>query len=273
MEKSRPKPINWDDYFQKLITIQIQFETARMALKGFGENPDTLKGFAEKQLKEIRDIVHEGAQQKGVDPLGTWVHDEEHVAKYLEAAREDATRTLVDAGGRLKQYEYILRVTIFESLMKDIHRAILEDQPTLLREDRQVPLGKLLAKGQDEVLREEIEREVQMLDRKSVEDKADYFFKRLGINWLGGTIVPFLDHAVRVRNEMLHENPDRMVNEEDLFFLNLATFSVPIATLAQAALLYPRSFTPPMNIAEEDARKFFLDAIRKSNSPSPTTGE
>lgn len=164
-------------------------------------------------------------------------------------------------------------MTIFESLMKDIHRAILEDQPTLLREDRQVPLGKLLAKGQDEVLREEIEREVQMLDRKSVEDKADYFFRRLGINWFGGAIVPFLNHAVKVRNEMLHENPDRVVNEKDLFFLNLATFSVPIATLAQAALLYPRSFTPPMNITEEDARKFFLDANRKSGSPSPTTGD
>lgn len=69
MNESRLKPIKWDGYFQQLITLQIQFETARMALKGFGENPGMLKGLAEEQLKEIRDIVREGAQQKGVDPL------------------------------------------------------------------------------------------------------------------------------------------------------------------------------------------------------------
>lgn len=244
MSEQAPKPITFEDYFNRQAAIQIQFKTAKKALKGFSESADTLKKYAEEELDEFRTIIRKGAEE-GSEVFETWFHDEGRATKFLDSAKEAAIRTLVEAGDRLTQYEYILSVTIFESLMKDIHRAILTEAPTLLKEDRQVPLGKLVAKGQQEVLREEIEREVQTLDRKSVAEKADYFSQRLGINWFGGTIVPILDQVIRARNEMLHENPDRMVNEKDLVFLSLATTSVPVATIAQAALLYPRAFVLP----------------------------
>jgi hypothetical protein len=65
----------------------------------------------------------------------------------------------------------------------------------------------------------EIEREVQALDRESTEKKAIYFRKRLGINWFDGTIVPILDRVITLRNLILHEDPNRLVDESDRVLL------------------------------------------------------
>ena len=140
--------------------------------------------------------------------------------------------------------------------------------PSLLKADRQIPLGRLVSKGRDDVVHEEIEREVQALDRESSKKKAEYFVNRLGINWFGGTIVPILDGVLRLRNEMLHENPDRMVHDTELVSLNLVTTAVPLATLAQAALLYPDAFKLPAHLKEKDARKF-LPRGTATNSVGP----
>ena len=146
--------------------------------------------------------------------------------------------------------------------MKDIHREILASYPALLKDDRQVPLGKLVAKGIDDILREEVDREVQILDRKSTAEKAEYFLKRLGISWFNGTIVPILGKAIKARNEMLHENPDRTPTRGEVLFMELATMSVPTATMAQAALLYPKVCGLPMSMSEEDAQKFLPGASK-----------
>ena len=236
--------------------VHLQFETARKALEGFEQNRETVERYAAGQLRELKAIIEAAAKRQGQDPNSTWIHDEERVAKYLHGTKENLVRTMVDVSGRLKQYEYLLHVTLFESFMKDIHRAILSSVPSLLREDREIPLGKLVAKGQEEVVREEIEREVQQLDRKSTKEKADYFLKRLGITWFDGHMAVILDDVIRLRNEMLHENPELIVREHDLALLNLVTTAVPLATLAQAALLFPKAFALPAHMTEEDARKF-----------------
>ena len=147
-------------------------------------------------------------------------------------------------------------MTVFESFLKEVHRTILKAVPSLLKHDRQIDLGRLVSKSKDVVVHEEIEREVQTLDRESAKKKAEYFLKRLGINWFDGTIIPILDGVLRLRTEMLHENPDRMVHDTELLSLNLVTTSVPLATLAQTALLYPDAFKLPLHVKKEDAQKF-----------------
>lgn len=252
--------ITWEAYFNRITELHLQFKTARRALQRFRESSEAVRQYAEGELQEIRKLVDEGARSQHVDPQSTWPYNSESAAKYLDAATDSALRTLGDFEGRLQQYEFILRVTIFEGLMKDIHREILASYPGLLKEDRQVPLGKLVANGIDDVLREEIDREVQILDRKSTAEKAEYFVKRLGISWFDGTIVPILDKAIKARNEMLHENPDRTPTRGEVLFMELATMSVPTATLAQAALLYPKTCSLPMSMSEEDAKKFLPGA-------------
>jgi hypothetical protein len=260
--------ITWDAYFDRIVGLRVQFDMARKALEGFEQSKDALERYATEDLGHLRELIHEGAKEAGKDPHSTWVHDEDAVAKYLDAAKEGAVRSLVNVRARLRQYEYILRVTIFESFMKDTHRAILTAAPSLLKPDRQVPLGKLVSKGLEDIVGEEIEREVQILDRKSTKEKAEYFLERLGIGWFDGTIVPILDGVIDVRNEMLHENPERIVSDIEMVLINLVTTSVPIATIAQAAILYPSAVSLPTLMKEEDARKFLpKQTARKPDPP------
>jgi hypothetical protein len=248
--------VTWEAYFDRIIGVQVQLNMARKALDGFAQSEEAVDRYATEELRGLRELIHEGAEKAGKDPQSTWVYDEDAIAKYLDSAKEGAVSSLVNVKERLKQYEYILQVAILESFLKDIHRAVLTADVSLLKADRQVPLGKLVSKGSDEIIREEIDREVQTLDRKSTEEKADYFLRRLGIGWFGGTIVPILDKVVRLRNDILHENPERMPGDAEMMLLGLVTMSIPLATMAQAAVLYPAAFSLPRNLSEEDARKF-----------------
>src|SRR5713101_1860523 len=184
--------ITWESYLDRIVILQVQFETARKALSMFGNHNEMLEQYAANELDEFRKMIHEGAKQFGLDPQSTWAYHEDATAKYLDSTKKAAISTLTDAGKRLQQYEYILRVTVFESFLKEVHRTILKAVPSLLKHDRQIDLGRLVSKSKDVVVHEEIEREVQTLDRESAKKKAEYFLKRLGINWFDGTIIPIL---------------------------------------------------------------------------------
>jgi len=262
-----PRMLTWDSYFDRIVSLHLQFKTALRAFDGFKESEQAMRRYAESELEDVRKLVAEGAQRENIDPQSTWPYDKEAAAKYLDGTKERALETLKNLGERLQQYEFILRVAMFEGFMKDMHRAILSSRPVLLRPDRQIPFGKLISKGFDSVLQEEIEREIQILDRKSVAEKADYFLKRLGISWFEGSIVPMLDAVVRARNELLHENQDRRLTYGEVLFMELTTVSVPIATLAQSALLYPGTCSLPMGMTEDDAKKFLQGTGTSKASP------
>ena len=162
---------------------------------------------------------------------------------------------LGDVLHRLRQNEYVLQVALFETFIRELHRATLRADPSLLRPDRKIDLGKLIARGRDVVVEEEIEREVQGLDRKSSTDKCRYFRETLGVDWFDGKIVPLLDVALRIRNEILHENPDRQIDEFEYGLMHLVTVMLPLATVAQVAVLYPNAFALPFGMSAEEVRK------------------
>ena len=149
-------------------------------------------------------------------------------------------------------------MAIFEGFLKDLHREILKIRPDLLREERTIPLGKLVSQGADSVIAEEIEREVQTLDRQSVEKKADYFRDRLGISWFGHTIVPIMEAVIEARNEILHENADREITQFESIGLPIVTIALPLACTAQAAVLYPGSCRLPSGMDEATVRASLL---------------
>jgi hypothetical protein len=247
--------ITFEAYFDRLVALHVQFNTARKAMDGFVKNSGTLEQYAAEDFAEMRGILTEAAKKQNISPESTWLYDNEAINKYLEGTKSHTIKMLTDAQQRLRQYEFILHVTILEDLMKEVHRELLTANPSLLREDRQIPLGRLVAKGGADVIREEIEREVQALDRESTKKKAEYFFERLGINWLPG--VDVLHIAIRLRNEMLHENPDRTVNELEYAIMQAASMFVPFLVIAQAALLYPKVCQLPLNMTEDDVGKLF----------------
>ena len=137
-----------------------------------------------------------------------WVFsDNERIMHYLDEVRATVPQRVSAVRSRLLQHEYVLHVAIFESFMKALHREVLRAAPTLLRADRKIDLGRLVSQGHEALIRAEIEREVQSLDRETPEKKSNYFRDRLKINWFDGEIVGSLDRVIRLRNTILHENP------------------------------------------------------------------
>lgn len=249
--------ISWRSYFERVVNLKTQFDLAGTAIDGWGHSQEALDRYATEELEDLRSIFRRAAEEKGEDAEAMWVFaDSQRVNEYLDHVRTTVPQRLPDVKARLVQNEYLLHVAIFESFMKSIHREILRATPKLLQPNRAVELGKLISQGQDAILGAEIEREVQALDRQTTQKKAEYFRDRLGIDWFGGTAVPLLDGVIKLRNVILHEDPDRLVGEAEHALLALITTAVSFATVAGAAVLYPAACSLPEGMREDDARIF-----------------
>jgi hypothetical protein len=133
----------------------------------------------------------------------------------------------------------------------------------LLKHDRLIDLGRLVAQGRDAIIDVEIEREIQIFDRKDTKEKDIYFRNRLGINWFDGTAEPLLADAIELRNIMLHEDPDRIVKPDDTLILTVSTTAVSFATVAGAAILYPKVCALPkhLRLDSQFKRRFAAVAV------------
>jgi hypothetical protein len=234
--------IDGDDYINRFTAINLQFDLAMKAVEGFLKSEEAVDRYLNDELKSMQAFTEDAAKSSGFDPKQHWAFSEEGSSKYLQGTKENLPRRLNEVNNRIRQNKLILVVTAFESFMKDIHREVLRQDPNLLKPDRQIPLGKVVSVPRDEIVAEEIEREVQSLDRKSVEERYLYFDKRLNIDWFGGTIVPLLKPVLELRNKILHENPDIDVTDKNLQLAHLVCFSLPLVCVMQAEVLYPGSF-------------------------------
>ena len=249
--------LDWEQYFDRLVGLKIEFELAKKALEDWSGNPEMIRKHAEEDFASLREMISKSLTERSVDEKSHWISNANSVASYLETAQKQATKGATEFKSRLSQNEFLLQVAIFEGFLKDLHREILKIRPDLLREDRTVPLGKLVSQGADSIVAEEIEREVQALDRQSVEKKADYFRDRLGINWFDHTIVPIMEAVVNARNEILHQNPDRKLSKFESIGLSMVTMMLSLACIVQAAVLYPGSCKGPKGIDEATVRASF----------------
>jgi hypothetical protein len=257
--------ITWEYYFEQMVKLRVEFQLADAAISGWAHSQEALDKYSADQLEDLQKLFREGEGQNGA-----WVFsDQQRIKNYVDAIKAEAPDRIPGVMGRLAQHQYILQVTIFESFLKSIHRAILLAQPTLLKHDRHVELGKLISQGSEAIIKAEVEREVQTLDRKDTKDKETYFRDRLGINWFDGTAEPLLAAAVSLRNVILHEDPDRTVTPEDQLILAVSTTAVSFATVAGAAVLYPQVCALPEHLPEQDAGKFVAAARRRQTKPLP----
>jgi len=115
-----------------------------------------------------------------------------------------------------------------------------------------------LAEGQEAILAAEIEREVQSLDRKNADEKCKYFRDKLGINWFDGKATPLLEIALRLRNRILHEDPDQSVSTTDLVLFSAVSLGIIFASVVGAAILYPAVCALPAGLSADEAKVFFV---------------
>lgn len=232
--------VNANDYIARVVSAIQQSKLARRTLHEFGESPIALARLIAEEATGLRELF-----QKAGDPAAP---DEvikrrnQLLDRYSENRQASLPSQLASVGNRLSQNELILLVALFEDQMKQIHREVLIQDPTCLNPERTVPLGKLFSDGIDAVLADEIEREVQSLDRKSVSERAKYFRERLQIDWVGGTAVPFVERVISLRNDILHSSIDRVVSNSQVEEARFVALTVPMHCCLCAAERFPLAF-------------------------------
>jgi len=117
----------------------------------------------------------------------------------------------------MRQNSLIFILSTFEIFLNDLVRHILIHQPILIKSDRKIEIGRLVSLGTDALIKEEVERQVYALDRKSIKDRSIYFQDHLKLPWgrdlsCTETIIKIND----IRNDIIHKNTDLNVSEADL---------------------------------------------------------
>lgn len=234
--------IDGQDYIYRLTDIHMQFDLAMRAIEGFHGSNEAVQKYVSNEIQSLREILGNSSKERGLDISDHWAFSEDGSKKYVDSIKENLSTRLDKIVNRLRQNNLILMVTIMESFLKEIHREILRQNPKILKADRQIPLGKLLSQTSQEIIDEEIEREVHSLDRKSVKQRAEYFDERLNISWFDGTIIPLVEPVINLRNKILHEDPDEVVSDGNLKLSHLVCMALPMGCVMQAAVLYPDGF-------------------------------
>ena len=224
----------WNPYFDRVIAVAEQFWLARFSLANFRDDPDAIARYLDEQRALL---------SFSISALANFSLAEKSIELLIEH-RRPKSRHLADAENRLNQNELTLLVALFESEMKNIHREILRVDPKRLREDRQVPLGKLVALGYDVVLAIEIEREIEHLDRESVGNRATYWKDRLEIPWQQ-ELVPLVKMVSDLRNTILHDNPDLRITEDEIAWANVIPTVPALAFTAAQSWYSDRFYYPP----------------------------
>lgn len=230
--------ISEEDYILRHTSIQSQFDFARRAIGSYlhhenaGQPPSqfmTLSAMM-KQAEEAEKIHGENEAWKNM------------LQKFMDQLKGGFPERHKELENRLAQNEVILLVAVFEDLIKSIHREVLKQNPRLLDGNRTIPLGRITLGDVQELIKEEIDREVFSMDRKSVSDRAKHFDERLKIPWPSGNTVRAIDEISKMRNSILHEDMNRVITGAELVQTRFFTTTVPIHLIRVAAEKYPAGF-------------------------------
>jgi hypothetical protein len=245
------------EYLVRLSSVSRLFDFAGEAIEEFGKNEKLSRRYVEgvlnrywnKKYGDDRATQERLGVSKG-DPLPSHLMD-----KLVPAVHDLVPKRIEDVSNLLRQNQLVTLSAHFETFMKDIHRAVLIARPQFLRTDRTVPLGKLISKDRKEILEEEIEREVHALDRKNINQRAEYFRDHLRLSWETRESIPEwcsqdmgavaqIERLLGLRNGILHEKPLVEVSVQDLLLAFCFFLLVPLACCIRGNELYPESFSP-----------------------------
>ena len=229
----------------------MQCEMARESFVIIKETPEAIAKYTERELRKFQNLVSERSEKTKTDTSGHWAFSKDGVETFVSGQRDYLPKKLEASENRINQNELILMMAVFESIMKDIHREVLRQKPSLLKPDRKIDLGRIISTGSSSVIEEEIEREVTSLDRKNLDEKCRYFEATLDLSWGDKFVLNSVKKSLRKRNIILHEDPDTVIDQKDNMFALLASMTIPLFCIAQGSVLYPEGFAKVKHIDDE----------------------
>ena len=222
--------IQIDSYIKRIDSIASQYDFARKAILGYlkQSNPS-----ATVQIADLENLLPDGMTEYSASEF------RQRLDKYIASLKHVFPEKHQDLANRLSQNEIILLVAVFEDFMKLIHSEVLRHNLGLLNSERTIPLGRLTALGEAKIIEEEIERAVQMLDRKSAREKCQAFAK-LGLSW--DEMAEKIDAVIRLRNEILHEDVNRLVTGQNIQDCRMCVLELPMRVCSAGMKAYPATF-------------------------------
>ena len=229
--------ISWDNFERRVIKFHMSWKLSIRAIEGFKESGEALDSYFTEDYQDFIGLLSKTAKTSGKQITDFPAY---RTFDKFKPGRSEILHRELDSVIRNIHAAYLLNfVAILEDHIKQCARVLLLDNPRILDSQRHIPLGKLISMGKDEVILQEVERCVQSLDRKSVEERVDFFNKNFGIDFFGEPGKTLLKSLTDKRNKLLHEEPGKGVSKMDADLSCFLCFSIGIWLLMQIDTIAP----------------------------------
>ena len=214
--------MNFYECISRINSIDSQYQIALSAFDLYQEKEETsLTNMFEKRKATFSDYLEKLKKEKA-EKKETF--DEEALKRqYYEFSGfhrhflSYPKRQAEQLKNSMRQNSLIFILSTFEIFLNDLIRHILTQRPTLLNSDRKIEIGRLISSGFETLIKEEVERQVYLLDRKSIKDRSFYFHEHLKLPWgKDSSSVDIIIKTNDIRNDIVHKDPDLIVKESDL---------------------------------------------------------
>jgi len=175
--------ISWNNFERCVIELHMSWKLSILAIQGFKDSGEALDSYLTEDYQDFIGLLSESAKTSGkqiTDFPAYQTFDE-----FKPERSEVLHRELCSVIRNIHATYLVNFVAILEDHIKQCARILLLDNPRTLDSQRQIPLGRLISMGKDEVILQEVERCVQSLDRKSVEKRVNFFNKNFGLDFFG----------------------------------------------------------------------------------------
>ncbi len=136
--------INLNNYIERIIGIYLQCRFATEAMDRLHADDVGLPEYIEWESNFISEFSKHFSSIPGVLKARYLTADIQKLSEYWT---EKLRNCLHNAYIPTNQNFILMSLAIFESFLKDVHRAILFKKPKLLKTDRKLELGRLVASG------------------------------------------------------------------------------------------------------------------------------
>lgn len=217
--------INLNNYIERIIGMFLQYRFAIEAMDRLHDDDSALPEYIEWESKSITELLGYLRSFPGVVKTRYLSADIQELSQYWS---NKLPNDIGKAYTAINQNFIIMGLALFESFLKDVHRAILFKEPKLLPANKKIHLGKLVDSGYKKIIKEEIDRKVASLDRISIQNRAKYFAEDLKIRWSDDhELIEQVSDLNDLRNRILHENPDEEVSSAKILSALLTLIIIP----------------------------------------------
>lgn len=229
--------ILWDNFERRVIELHMSWKLSIRVIEGVKDSGEALDSYLTEDYQDFIGLLSKAAKTSGKQIIDFPAY--QTFDKFKPGRSEVLHRELGSVIRNIHAAYLLNFVAILEDHIKQCARVLLLDNPRILNSQRQVPLGKLITMGKEEVILQEVEGCVQSLDRKSVEKRVNFFNRNFGLDFFGEPGKTLLKILTDKRNKLLHEEPGTGASKIDAYLSFFLCFSIGTWLLMQIDTIAP----------------------------------